>query len=81
MRTGRQHEVVIEYNEVDGLLPTLIKYDLWPASPVSPDVAFHIPVLNLIKSLVLECQAAVMKVLDALLLLSATLFPMPQKVT
>jgi hypothetical protein len=81
LRTGRQHEVVIEYNEVDGLLPTLIKYDLWPASPVSPDVAFHIPVLNLIKSLVLECQAAVMKVLDALQLLSATLFPMPQKVT
>jgi hypothetical protein len=78
--SGRQHYIVIEFCKCNDLITTLIQFDLWPASPVSPDVAFHIPMLNMMQSLVLECQVAVMKVIDAMILLSTDMFPLPKPV-
>ena len=50
------------YHEID----ILIKYGFFPATPQRPKIAFQFQLLDLLETLVLECQLAIKDFITAL---------------
>ena len=51
---GFQHLVHVEFCTCEPEVVTLVRNNLWPATPKSPTLAFHYDLLLLLESLVLE---------------------------
>ena len=51
---GFQHLVGVEFCTCEPEVVTLVRNNLWPATPKSPTLAFHHDLLLLLESLVLE---------------------------
>ena len=62
---GRQHLVFIERCDCEEFSITLVRHNLWPASPDNPTVAVSIELMLLMKSMVLECHVSAKKFFDA----------------
>ena len=52
---GNQHKVGIEVCSYEPEAITFLQYNLWPATPLSPSLAFDFEFLELLDVLILEC--------------------------
>ena len=63
---GNQHNLSVVFCHCEPEAVTLIRYNLWPATPSSPIQAFHFDLLDWLEALLLECQVAVKDFVHAL---------------
>lgn len=64
--SGLQKEVHIQFCECEPDFLGLLHFRLWGATPIKPELAFSINVMDLLHTLNLECQVAVKDFCDAL---------------
>lgn len=62
---GRQHQKQILFCNCEEEAVTLVRLNLWPGSAVRPLVAFHIKLMELAETLLLECHVSLRKFCDA----------------
>lgn len=48
------------------LAVTLVRYGVWPNTPVNPTFALHLELMHWLRVLILECHLSVKKFFDAL---------------
>ncbi len=53
-----QHHVTVVYCSCHTKVERLLKQRLWPATPFTPHLAFRLELMELIHSLVIECQVS-----------------------
>ncbi|CAG2209726.1 unnamed protein product [Mytilus edulis] len=63
---GRQHLRTIQFCSCEDEAVTLLSYNLWPASPKTPHLAFHMDLLRWLNGLLLECHVSVKGFCEAL---------------
>ncbi|XP_076099472.1 uncharacterized protein LOC143068950 isoform X2 [Mytilus galloprovincialis] len=63
---GRQHLRTIQFCSCEEEAITLLSYNLWPASPKTPHLAFHNDLLRWLNGLLLECHVSVKGFCEAL---------------
>lgn len=71
---GNQHTVLIIFCGCYSEIATLLYLKMFPATPVNPKLAFTFKFLDLLQSLLLECQVSVKDFVDALDILTDTPF-------
>ncbi|XP_028392622.1 uncharacterized protein LOC114517161 [Dendronephthya gigantea] len=63
---GRQHHKQILFCDCEKDAVTLMKMKLWPGSATRPTLAFHVQLMELARTLLLECHVSLKKFCDAL---------------
>ena len=71
---GVQHSITFTFCQCFGEVETLIQFELFPATPKRPTVAFSFQLLDYLEALLLECQVAVSDFTAALKVMSASPF-------
>ena len=71
---GVQHSITFTFCQCFGEVETLIQFELFPATPKQPTVAFSFQLLDYLEALLLECQVAVSDFTAALKVMSASPF-------
>lgn len=71
---GVQHNVMFMFCHCFGEVDTLLHFELFPATPKRPTVAFSFQLLDYLEALLLECQVAVSDFIGALQILSSSPF-------
>ena len=71
---GVQHSITFIFCQCFGEVETLIQFELFPATPKRPTVAFSFQLLDYLEALLLECQVAVSDFTAALKVMSASPF-------
>lgn len=56
--TGVQHHLMVSFCRCEDEATTLLRMNLWPATPQQPSLAFQFQLLDSYESLLLECQVA-----------------------
>ena len=54
VRTGFQHEVLAAFCKCEPEAVTLVRYNMWPATPKNPTLAIHQQLLEWLEALLLE---------------------------
>lgn len=63
---GRQHSGMVKLCKCEPVPATLMRYRLWPSTPVNPRIAFDLGFMELLTVLQLECHLSARKFCDAL---------------
>lgn len=63
---GRQHEAVVECCSCELPSVTLVRHGLWPSSPLKPNLAFRMDVMDFQQMLKMEAQVSVLAFCSAL---------------
>lgn len=63
---GRQHDVCVTFCDCESDCATLVRHNLWPASPRLPRVAFDMRLMELQNALFLEGQVSVQSFVSSL---------------
>ena len=63
---GVEHSIIFVYCNCEALAVTLVRANLWPATPHYPRYAFSFHLLDLAESLLLECHVALKDFCEAL---------------
>ena len=69
-----QHSITFTFCQCFGEVETLIQFELFPATPKRPTVAYSFQLLDYLEALLLECQVAVSDFTAALKVMSASPF-------
>ena len=55
----RHHAIDIAFCDCESIAVTLVRYQLWPASSCEPRLAFHMELMELLRSLMMKNQVSI----------------------
>ena len=73
---GYQHKKSVMFCDCEEDAITLVRLQLWPGSVTRPLVAFHVKLVALAETLLLECHCSLKKICDVLNISKSNMLPM-----
>ena len=65
INSGHHHEIFFEYCNCFGVAESLLQCGVWPATPVEPDLAFTLHLMEMTLRFMMECQVSIHDMLKA----------------